>query len=107
MLCAFPRSALGLGLQRSGWISACVSQCQGSFHAGIQHGPCGEQVLRRRETSCTKLGEREANITIINLLARVSTLLRGVQHKRTENNCLAWGMYHTHDGSMQWDRRAL
>lgn len=53
-----------------------------------------------------KLGEREADITIINSLAHVSTLLRGVQHKRTENNCLAWGMYHAHDGLVQWNHCA-
>lgn len=66
MLCTFPRSALGLRLQRSGWISVCISPCQSSFPAGIQHRPCGEPVSRRKEASCTKLGEREANITIIN-----------------------------------------
>lgn len=54
-----------------------------------------------------KMGECEANITIINSLAYVSTLLRGVQHKRTEKNYLAWGMYHAHDGSVQWNHCAL
>lgn len=48
-----------------------------------------------------------ADRTIINSLACVSTPLRGVQHKRTENNCLVWGMYHAHDGSVKWNHGAL
>lgn len=98
----FPQECTGT---RSPEVWLDVSQ--GNYHAGMQHRPCGEQVLRRRETSCTKLGECEANIIITNSLACVSTLLRGVQHKRTENNCLAWGTYRAHDGSVQWNHCAL
>lgn len=58
-----------------------------------------------------KAGGVWSKITIIihcqHSWARVSTLLRGVQHKRTENNCSAWGMYHAHDGSVQWNHCAL
>lgn len=43
-----------------------------------------------------KLGEHQANITIINSLACICTLLRCEQPKKTEDNCLVRGMYRPH-----------
>lgn len=50
-----------------------------------------------------KLGEHKANITIINSLACICTLLRCEQPKKTENNYLVRGIYHPHCTSQTED----
>lgn len=91
------------------WECECLSYLTGfqpvspdakaAFTQEEQYRPGGVHVSRRREASWAKLGEHEAKITIINSLACVCTLLRGEQHKKTENT-VWWEAYAIHIAHM-------
>lgn len=83
---AFPSSALGLGLQRFGWISACGALCQGSFHAGIQHRPCGELLRGGERLLAQSWGSVKQNNHYYSLPAFIGRCFHSAQRCAAQEN---------------------